>query len=60
MKFGTQWVEQKYLAGTLIEVDDLVNVVDSLIRQGSVCIPSLTLAPRGAPAGDEHTGALRR
>jgi NAD(P)-dependent dehydrogenase (short-subunit alcohol dehydrogenase family) len=52
VKFGTQWVEQKYLAGTLIEVDDLVHVVDSLIRQGSsVRIPSLTLAPRGAPAG---------
>ena len=50
--FGAQWVERRHLAGTLIEVDELVTVVDSLARHGgSLSMPSVTVAPRNtAPA----------
>lgn len=47
MHFGTQWVEQNYLAGSLLDVDELVNVVDLLVRQGnSATIPSISVVPR--------------
>jgi NAD(P)-dependent dehydrogenase (short-subunit alcohol dehydrogenase family) len=47
VQFGTLWVERKYLADSLIDVDDLVNVVDALIRQGaSISLPSVTVTPR--------------
>ena len=45
--FGTQWAERRYLSDTLIDVDDLVTVVDTLIRQGdSISLPSVTVTPR--------------
>jgi NAD(P)-dependent dehydrogenase (short-subunit alcohol dehydrogenase family) len=45
--FGTQWVERKYLSDSLIDVEDLVAVVDSLVRNGgSISVPSVTVAPR--------------
>ena len=45
--FASQWMARKYLADSLIEVDDLVTVVDSLLRHGtSISIPSVTVAPR--------------
>jgi NAD(P)-dependent dehydrogenase (short-subunit alcohol dehydrogenase family) len=41
------WVEQKLLAGSLIEVEQLVNVVDTVLRGGaSISVPSVTVAPR--------------
>ena len=47
VQFGTQWVERKYLADSLIDVDDLVTVVDSLLRHGgSLSLHSVTVAPR--------------
>ncbi len=45
--FGTQWVERKYLADSLIDVNDLVGVVDALTRQGgTISLPSVTITPR--------------
>jgi NAD(P)-dependent dehydrogenase (short-subunit alcohol dehydrogenase family) len=47
VQFGSQWVERKYLADSLIDVDDLVNVVDALVRQGgTISLPSVTVTPR--------------
>ncbi|MGH8978192.1 MAG: SDR family oxidoreductase [Acidimicrobiia bacterium] len=41
------WVERNYLAGTLIEVEELVTAVDAVLRSGSsLSIPSVTVAPR--------------
>lgn len=49
--FYPQWMARKYLADSLIEVDELVTVVDSLVRHGtSVSIPSVTVAPRTVPS----------
>jgi len=49
------WFERGYLSGTLFDVEELVHVVDALLRAGpSVTIPSITLAPRaGGPTPDE-------
>jgi NAD(P)-dependent dehydrogenase (short-subunit alcohol dehydrogenase family) len=45
--FGTQWVERKYLSDTLIDVEDLVSVVDTLVRQGrTISLHSVTVTPR--------------
>jgi NAD(P)-dependent dehydrogenase (short-subunit alcohol dehydrogenase family) len=47
VQFHAQWTERKYLADSLIEVDELVAVVDSLLRHGgSLSLPSVTVAPR--------------
>ena len=51
VEFGTQWAARKYLSDSLIEVDELVTVVDSLIRHGgSLSVHSVTVAPRTTPA----------
>ncbi len=48
--FGTQWAERRYLSDSLIDVDELVTVVDALIRHGeSLSMPSVTVAPRTVP-----------
>lgn len=50
--FGAQWVEGRYLSGTLIEVEELVTVVDSLARHGAtLSLPSVTVAPRRTAPG---------
>src|SRR4029077_4228373 len=42
IEFGTKWAERKYLSDSLIEVDELVTVVDSLLRHGgSLSVPSV-------------------
>jgi NAD(P)-dependent dehydrogenase (short-subunit alcohol dehydrogenase family) len=47
IQFGTEWAARKYLSDSLIEVDELVAVVDTLIRHGgSLSLPSVTVAPR--------------
>jgi NAD(P)-dependent dehydrogenase (short-subunit alcohol dehydrogenase family) len=47
MEFHSHWSERKYLSDSLIEVDELVTVVDSLVRHGgSLSLPSVTVAPR--------------
>lgn len=52
VQFHREWVANNYMVGTLIEVEELVAVVDSLLRTGaSLSIPSVTVAPRrGSPA----------
>ena len=41
------WEERGLLAGCFIDVEDLVNAVDAVLRTGkSVGTPSITLAPR--------------
>jgi NAD(P)-dependent dehydrogenase (short-subunit alcohol dehydrogenase family) len=50
VEFGTEWAARKYLSDSLIEVDELVTVVDSLIRHGgSLSLHSVTVAPRTTP-----------
>jgi NAD(P)-dependent dehydrogenase (short-subunit alcohol dehydrogenase family) len=51
VEFGTEWATRKYLSDSLIEVDELVSVVDSLLRHGgSLSLPSVTVAPRTTPS----------
>src|SRR5688572_17092867 len=43
----TDWYTRKYIAGSLIEIHELVNAVDIVLRTGaSACIQSITVAPR--------------
>jgi NAD(P)-dependent dehydrogenase (short-subunit alcohol dehydrogenase family) len=47
------WLERGYLSGTLIAVDELVSVIDAVLRGGaSLSMPSVTVAPR--PDAKEH------
>jgi NAD(P)-dependent dehydrogenase (short-subunit alcohol dehydrogenase family) len=48
------WLARGYLSGSLITVDELVSVVDTVLRGGrSLSMPSVTVAPR--PEIKEHT-----
>jgi hypothetical protein len=50
MELHAEWVARKYIAGSLIDVEHLVEVVDAVLRGGaSMSLPSVTVAPR--PAG---------
>jgi NAD(P)-dependent dehydrogenase (short-subunit alcohol dehydrogenase family) len=41
------WIARGYIAGSLIEVEELIGVVDAVLRGGaSLSIPSVTVAPR--------------
>jgi NAD(P)-dependent dehydrogenase (short-subunit alcohol dehydrogenase family) len=41
------WMSRNYLAGSLIDVEHLVNVVDALLKSGaSMSMPSIIVAPR--------------
>jgi NAD(P)-dependent dehydrogenase (short-subunit alcohol dehydrogenase family) len=41
------WFERRYISGTLMEVDELVRVVDTILRCGaSACVPSVAVVPR--------------
>lgn len=41
------WFERGYVAGSLIEVDELVRTIDVVLRCGaSACIPSIAVVPR--------------
>ena len=41
------WLERGYLSGTLIAVDELVSVVDAVLKGGaSLSMPSVTVTPR--------------
>lgn len=47
VELTTLWASRNYLAGTLMPVEELVNVVDAILQRGAdVCIPSVTVAPR--------------
>jgi NAD(P)-dependent dehydrogenase (short-subunit alcohol dehydrogenase family) len=44
------WLERGYLSGTLIAVDELVSVIDAVLRGGaSLSMPSVTVVPRPDP-----------
>ncbi len=46
-EFGTSWVSKGYITGSMIQVDQLVDVVDHIARGGaSYSLPSVTIAPR--------------
>ena len=41
------WIARSYLSGSLIEVDELVNIVETVLRGGSsMSVPSVTVTPR--------------
>jgi NAD(P)-dependent dehydrogenase (short-subunit alcohol dehydrogenase family) len=41
------WISRKYVAGSLVEVDELVRIVDTVLRCGpSASIPSVAVTPR--------------
>ena len=41
------WADRAYLSGALFDVEELINIVDTIGRAGSsVCVRSITLAPR--------------
>jgi NAD(P)-dependent dehydrogenase (short-subunit alcohol dehydrogenase family) len=43
------WSAQRYLSGSLMDVEELVRVVDSVLRCGATAsIPSVTVTPRPA------------
>ncbi len=47
----TEWYTRKYVAGALLDVEELISVTDTVLRAGSsACIQSVTVAPR-PPAG---------
>jgi NAD(P)-dependent dehydrogenase (short-subunit alcohol dehydrogenase family) len=46
-ELGAVWFERGYLSGSMIAVDELVSVVDAVLRGGaSLSMPSVTIAPR--------------
>jgi NAD(P)-dependent dehydrogenase (short-subunit alcohol dehydrogenase family) len=48
-ELGTIWMERRYLSGSLIDVEHLIEVVDAVLRGGrSMSVPSVTVAPRPA------------
>jgi NAD(P)-dependent dehydrogenase (short-subunit alcohol dehydrogenase family) len=48
------WIARGYISGSLIAVDQLISVVDAVLRSGaSLSMPSVTVAPR--PPAKEHS-----
>ena len=48
-EMGTIWVQRGLIAGSLLEVDELVGVIDTVLRCGATAsIPSVVVAPRPA------------
>jgi len=46
-EMGMIWFERKLLSGCLMDIEDLISVVDSILRAGpTVSLPSVTAAPR--------------
>jgi NAD(P)-dependent dehydrogenase (short-subunit alcohol dehydrogenase family) len=46
-EFGLQWFERGYVAGSLIDVDELIDSVEAVLRRRpSARIPSVTVVPR--------------
>jgi NAD(P)-dependent dehydrogenase (short-subunit alcohol dehydrogenase family) len=43
------WFARNYMSGSFVGIEDLIGVVDTVLRQGAVAISSVTVAPR--PAG---------
>lgn len=56
-RYGVLWFERKYVAGAFIDVDELVSIVDGILRNGaSMSIPSVTVYPRAL--GNRLAGIL--
>jgi NAD(P)-dependent dehydrogenase (short-subunit alcohol dehydrogenase family) len=54
--FVTTWITRGYMTGTLIDVEELVDVIHDVLGTGTtVSIPSVIVAPRPAPAPTEET-----
>jgi len=48
-RFHSVWTARNYLAGAFVDPEDLVSIVDSLLRSGSsISIPTVVVAPRPA------------
>ncbi len=46
------WLDRNYMSGAFVGIEDLIAIVDSLLRQGgSVAIPSVTVASRATGDG---------
>ena len=46
-ELATGWVARGHIAGSLIEVEDLVSAVDSVLRSGcTLAMPTVVVAPR--------------
>lgn len=46
-EIASVWVSRDYLSGSLLDVDQLVTVTDTILRSGAaVSMPSVTVAPR--------------
>jgi NAD(P)-dependent dehydrogenase (short-subunit alcohol dehydrogenase family) len=51
-ELGTQWFTRGYLSGSLLTVEDLVGVLDGVLRAGaSLCTASVTVTPRRVGEG---------
>ncbi len=47
VEMGTIWLNHHYLAGSLMEVEELVRLVDTVLRCGpGACIPAVSAIPR--------------
>ncbi len=47
IEMGTIWSARQYIVGSLLEVEELVSVVDTVLRCGaSACIPAVAVVPR--------------
>ncbi len=47
VEMGTIWSARQYIVGSLLEVEELVSVVDTVLRCGaSACIPAVAVVPR--------------
>ena len=47
VEMGTIWTARQYMVGSLLEVEELVRVVDTVLRCGaSACIPAVAVVPR--------------
>jgi hypothetical protein len=42
------WFARNYMSGNFVDVESLVGVVDSVLRQDGAHIPSVTVATRAA------------
>jgi NAD(P)-dependent dehydrogenase (short-subunit alcohol dehydrogenase family) len=47
IEMGTIWSARQYIVGSLLDVEELISVVDAVLRCGaSACIPAVAVVPR--------------
>ena len=50
VEMGSIWAARNYLSGSLLDVEDLVDAVDTVLRCGAgASVPSITVGPRPQP-----------